>query len=222
MVVLEPSVEILNKNLDGVAMAQLIEEAGRTCYKSEDKITEDSYDKFIRGIIKRGHESVIEHSSITVRITTDRGVTHEIVRHRIASYSQESTRYCNYGTDKFGGGIAVIRPSTIPSGTPAYDVWLDAMHSAEDKYMALLANGCTPQQARAVLPNSLKTEIVMTTNIREWRHFFALRCAPAAHPDMREVALLTLALSTRTFLCSLMTCMSNTRRTLRNCENSFL
>ena len=150
MVVLEPSVEILNKNLDGVAMAQLIEEAGRTCYKSEDKITEDSYDKFIRGIIKRGHESVIEHSSITVRITTDRGVTHEIVRHRIASYSQESTRYCNYGTDKFGGGIAVIRPSTIPSGTPAYDVWLDAMHSAEDKYMALLANGCTPQQARAV------------------------------------------------------------------------
>ena len=94
MVVLEPSVEILNKNLDGVAMAQLIEEAGRTCYKSEDKITEDSYDKFIRGIIKRGHESVIEHSSITVRITTDRGVTHEIVRHRIASYSQESTRYC--------------------------------------------------------------------------------------------------------------------------------
>lgn len=194
MVVLEPSVEILNKNLDGVAMAQLIEEAGRTCYKSEDKITEDSYDKFIRGIIKRGHESVIEHSSITVRITTDRGVTHEIVRHRIASYSQESTRYCNYGTDKFGGGIAVIRPSTIPSGTPAYNVWLDAMHSAEDKYMALLANGCTPQQARAVLPNSLKTEIVMTTNIREWRHFFTLRCAPAAHPDMREVALLTLAL----------------------------
>ena len=194
MIVMVPSVEILNKNLDGVAMAQLIEEAGRTCYKSEDKITEDSYDKFIRGIVKRGHESVIEHSSITVRITCDRGVTHEIVRHRLASYSQESTRYCNYGTEKFGGGIAVIRPSTIPTDSPAYSVWYDAMCEAESKYLALLANGCTPQQARAVLPNSLKTELVMTTNVREWRHFFRLRCAPAAHPDMREVALMLLDL----------------------------
>lgn len=194
MVVLQPSVEIMNKNFDGEALAKLVEEAGRICYKSEDKITDDSYDKFIKDKINRGHESVIEHGSITVHIVTDRGVTHEIVRHRIASYSQESTRYCNYGTDKFGGGIAVIRPSTIPTSDPAYDVWYRAMSEAESKYLALLALGKSPQQARSVLPNSLKTEIVVTMNLREWRHFFKLRCDTAAHPDMREVALLTLDL----------------------------
>lgn len=192
MVIMEPSVEILNKSLNGVEIAQLVEEAGRTCYRSEDKITENSYEKFLTGILRRGHESVIEHSSITVRFITDRGVTHEIVRHRIASYSQESTRYCNYGTDKFGGGIAVIRPSTISEGDPAYGIWVRGVEAAERAYLDMLAAGCTPQQARAVLPNSLKTELVMTTNIREWRHFFRLRCSPAAHPDIREVALMLL------------------------------
>lgn len=169
------------------AMA-IVERAGRTCYKSEDKISEGSAETFIRNIIKRGHETVIEHVSITARVICDRGVTHEIVRHRLASYSQESTRYCNYSANKFGNEITVIKPCFWQEDSLAYAEWKLAMEEAEKRYFNLLNLGITPQEARSVLPNSLKTEIVMTMNFREWRHFFKLRCAPAAHPQMREVA----------------------------------
>jgi thymidylate synthase (FAD) len=165
-----------------------LELCGRVCYKSEDKITDESAVKFISNIIKRGHESILEHVSFSVRFICDRGVTHEMVRHRIASYSQESTRYCNYSKGDFDRQITVIEPLYLKPGTQSYEVWKQACQQAEDNYFKLLQYGCTAQEARAVLPNSLKTEIVMTANIREWRHFLKLRTSKAAHPQIKEVA----------------------------------
>ena len=187
MKIIEPKVELINSpSYSG--LLSLIELAGRTCYKSESKITEDSAEKFVRNILKRGHEAVIEHGSVTVRFTCDRGVSHEIVRHRLASYCQESTRYCNYSKDGFGGEITAIEPSWCSEGDPAYEVWKKACQRAELAYFDLMSIGCSTQESRSVLPNSLKTEVVMTANMREWRHFLRLRTASAAHPDMREVA----------------------------------
>ncbi len=187
MRIIEPSFEIMPVN--GEEILKNIERAGRTCYKSEDKITADSARKFVAGIVKSGHESVIEHEKITVRIICDRGVTHEIVRHRIASYSQESTRYCNYSADKFGNELTFIRPFYWNDAPEKMEVWTCHMKMTEEAYMQLIKLGASPQEARAILPNSLKTEIVVTMNLREWRHFFKVRCSPAAHPQMREVAI---------------------------------
>lgn len=188
---------IIEDSFDGNEIIKKIEKAGRTCYKSEEKITPDSAKKFIKKILSIGHESVIEHEKITVRVICDRGVSHEIVRHRIASYSQESTRYCNYSKDKFGSEITVIEPCFWNSGSePDKEkraVWEEAMRSAEKAYFKLIELGASPQEARSVLPNSLKTEIVMTMNLREWRHFFKLRTADSAHPQMRELAIPLLA-----------------------------
>lgn len=189
MRIIKPSFEIINMTGGSpFEMLKVIEQAGRVCYKSEDKITMDSHEKFIKSIINRGHEAVIEHGVATCKIICDRGVTHEIVRHRLASYCQESTRYCNYSQDKFDNEITVIEPCYLEKGSKAYRCWQVACDTTESAYFDMLLNGCTPQEARAVLPNSLKTEIVMTMNVREWRHFFKLRCSPAAHPQMREVA----------------------------------
>lgn len=180
-----------------------IESAGRTCYKSEDRITQDSAEKFIKMIIARGHESVLEHAYASFRIVCDRGVSHEIVRHRIASYSQESTRYCNYGSEKHDNQITVIEPPGLQQCSDPlvhncirgdltccpWHNWAAAMQRAEDSYLAMVIHqGVHPQIARSVLPNSLKTEIVMTANFREWRHFIKLRTSKAAHPQMREIA----------------------------------
>lgn len=171
-------------------LLRLIEKAGRVCYKSEDKIEEGSAEKFIKGIINRGHEAVLEHGTITVRVICDRGVSHEIVRHRLAAYCQESTRYCNYSGEKFGNEITCIVPAQLigKEDSNEYKEWAAMMSVSESDYMRLLSEGWTPQEARAVLPNSLKTEIFITYNIREWRHFFKLRCSKRAHPDMRVVA----------------------------------
>ncbi|MBR3253815.1 FAD-dependent thymidylate synthase [Candidatus Saccharibacteria bacterium] len=176
-------------SIDGEEMIKAIEAAGRTCYKSESQLSPISARKFVQNIIKNGHESVLEHEKISVRVVCDRGVTHEIVRHRIASYSQESTRYCNYSSDKFGNELTFIIPFFFLDDNEKYQVWQKAMQNAEDSYMKLIELGATPQEARTVLPNSLKTEIVITMNLREWRHFFKLRTDKAAHPQMREVAL---------------------------------
>lgn len=191
MKIISPNVQILSP-VDGQAILKHIELCGRVCYKSEAKITDTSAATFVRGIIKRGHEAVLEHFNITVKFICDRGVSHEIVRHRMASYCQESTRYCNYSNDSFGGEITVIRPNFLVEGTEGWQYWREACLTAERRYFELLNFGCTPQEARAVLPNSLKTEVVMTANLREWRHFFKLRTAQAAHPQMREVAILLL------------------------------
>lgn len=194
MQVIKPSIEIIDME-DYEKIVKKIERIGRVCYKSEGKITEDSAEKFIKGLLTRQHESVIEHENVTVRFVCDRGVTHEIVRHRIASYSQESTRYCNYSGDKFDNQITVI---DLASGfqynlskendKAKYEVWTKAMENAEQSYFRMLELGATPQEARSVLPNSLKTEIVVTMNLRSWRNFFRLRVDSHAHPQMREVA----------------------------------
>lgn len=194
MNIIKPSVEIIDMK-DYDQMIRKIEKIGRVCYKSEGNITEESAERFISNILKRGHESVIEHEAITVRMTCDRGITHEIVRHRIASYSQESTRYCNYTGEKFGNEITVIDLAggfeynlNDENDRKKYEVWTKAMENAEKFYFEMIELGATPQEARAVLPNSLKTEIVVTMNLRSWRNFFHLRCDPHAHPQMREVA----------------------------------
>lgn len=217
MILVKPSHEILQISENPL---QLIELAGRTCYKSEDKITKKSAERFVKMITRAGHHSVIEHAFVTVKIICDRGVSHEIVRHRLASYSQESTRYCNYK-----GGVTFVIPPwckelkevEYPCGGLKEDYlylyyvpweseeikhpdipptnikdlptkkWLESMWRAEDTYIKLLHEGWSPQQARSVLPNSLKTEIVITANVREWRHIFTLRCHKASHPQMNEI-----------------------------------
>lgn len=314
MKIIEPSVEIMRTGLETefITPEQFIEKVGRTCYKSEDKITNDSAAKFVGNLIKRGHEAMIEHynlifkikeewydeiladwigllqdvdvktrerlrpyirftthedyrhqvrhivsgnmrawrdyvrafvdtigyvpvylhglirnypiffpefqkyvpelianqflipisvtelsvternvhQNVTIKFVCDRGVSHEIVRHRVASFAQESTRYCNYSQDKFGNEITVIRPSWCEEGSDVYDTWMYGCRRSEGDYFALLDDGATPQQARSVLPNSLKTEVIVTMNLDGWDHFFGLRCDPAAHPDMQEVAIM--------------------------------
>ena len=182
---------------------QLIEAAGRVCYKSEEKITDTSFVDFLERIVRKGHESVLEHSMLTVRFICDRGVSHELVRHRLASFSQESTRYCNYG-----GDVTFILPLYLKEGRDLYfntehddgagslvqnlevnkfGTWYNSMHSAATAYNTMLQWGASAQEARAVLPNSTKTEVVMTANLREWRHILKLRTSKAAHPQMREL-----------------------------------
>lgn len=188
MKIINASTEILTPASD---IERIIELAGRTCYKSEDKITDDSCKAFVAKIRSINHESVLEHGSVTVRFIVDRGVSHELVRHRLASFSQESTRYCNYSKDKFGGEITVIDPfPAFPD--MSYECWAEwklGCEHDERSYFKMLELNAKPQLARSKLPTSLKTEVVMTANPREWRHVFKLRCAEAAHPQMREVML---------------------------------
>ena len=200
MKIVEPGYEILSP-VDGKAILKHIELCGRVCYKSEDKISEGTAQKFVASIIKSGHESVLEHFGISVLFTVDRGVTHELVRHRIASFSQESTRYCNYSKGKFGSEITVvdiaggIANDQTMKGLDGEEIsaiieeWMTACEDAEKHYFKMLALGASPQIARSVLNNSTKADIVVTMNLREWRHFFSLRTAPAAHPQMREATI---------------------------------
>ena len=173
---------------DPTRLLKHLEAMGRICYQSEDAITDISYDKFLRGIIKRGHEAVLEHATVTAVVICDRGISHEIVRHRIAAYCQESTRYCNYSKGKFGNEITVVEPPFWDPDGPEAAVWHESCLRAETAYFELLDMGCTPQEARDVLPNSTKTQIAITMDIREWRHFFRLRCGKGAHPQMIEIA----------------------------------
>lgn len=202
MKVIKPTYEILTPISDGgIKELQHIEKIGRVCYKSEDKITEDgeSAKKFVKMLVDKGHEAMIEHSSLSVKFIVDRGVSHELVRHRIASFAQESTRYCNYSKDKFDNEINVIditdgitldtkmKTMTTSKICTIITEWFRAMEDAEKHYIKMIELGATPQIARSVLPNSTKTEITITANYREWRNFFKLRTPQAAHPQMREV-----------------------------------
>ncbi len=189
--VVKPAVWFV-QDVDGVALLKKIELCGRTAYKSEHLLQDESYKGFVKKMIELGHESVVEHASVSFKVVCDRGVSHEIVRHRIASYTQESTRYCNYGTDKFGNKIWVVKPWFL-SGE-RYERWLTMMEQAGENYLSLIDEGWKPEEARAVLPNSLKTEIAITMNFRELRHFLKLRCDKHAHPQIREVACLCLDL----------------------------
>ena len=198
MRIVEPKVEIITP-INGEEILKHIEKVGRVCYKSESNIDDSSAEKFVSGLIKRGHEAVIEHFNITVKFTTDRGISHEIVRHRIASYAQESTRYCNYSQDKFGEEITVIKPLFFEPWnkdldnrceTVGYGLWARSCEQGEKAYFNLLKKGYTPQEARSVLPNSLKTEIIMTANETEWQHIVNLRAKGTTgkpHPQMVEI-----------------------------------
>ncbi len=179
---------IIIDELDGLEILKKIEKAGRVCYKSELKITDTSALKFVKTLMASGHESVIEHVNVSVKIICDRGVSHEIVRHRIASYSQESTRYCNYSSDKFDNQLTFIRPSFWINGSEQYRLWEESMKFIEDTYNNMILSGASPEEARSILPNSIKTEMFVTMNLREWRHFFILRTSKRSHPQMREVA----------------------------------
>jgi len=185
----QPTVNILAYTPN---MTKLIELSGRICWKSEDRIEDGSDIKFIEMLKGVNHSSVLEHGSISVLFSCDRGVTHELVRHRIASFSQSSTRYCNYSKDKYGNEITVIEPFFFEryNGNPKtllWDSWYNSCAESERCYMELLKDGATAQEARSVLPNSLKTEIIVTANPREWRHILELRTSNAAHPQIRQI-----------------------------------
>lgn len=192
MKIIKPSHEILTPISDGgIKELQLIERIGRVCYKSEERITEDgkSARKFVKMLLDRGHEAMIEHSILTVRFICDRGISHELVRHRAASYAQESTRYCDYSNGKFGSEITIIVPFYLRLGSEEAAAWRESCEAAEKAYFASLESGLSPQQARGVLPTCLKTEVIVTANYREWRHVLRLRTAPDSHPQMREIML---------------------------------
>ena len=189
MKIIDPSYKILNIT-NPAEIYKNIETAARTCYKSESKVAEGSAAKMIKTLIKNGHEAMLEHGSMTVRFIVDRGVSHEIVRHRLCSFAQESTRYCRYDGDRFGNEITVIDIAPFCNTRAAYEAWRQACLSSEAQYMKMLEQGTPPEIARSVLPNSLKTEIVVTSNMREWRHILNLRAADAtgkAHPQMKQV-----------------------------------
>ncbi|NLY75245.1 MAG: FAD-dependent thymidylate synthase [Firmicutes bacterium] len=187
MKIIRPKVLIPAWQLERTVINRL-ERYARVCYKSEENEGAFSDPSFLKTLIARGHESVIEHEKVTALFVIDRGVSHELVRHRIGSYSQESTRYCNYSKGKYGAEITVIEPFFFQD-RKAYQIWEAACRNAEQSYLALIAQGCTAQEARSVLPNSLKTEVAVTFNYREWRHFFRLRASAAAHPQMKQVAI---------------------------------
>lgn len=175
-------------DIKGKEILKAIERAGRTCYKSEERITDQSAAAFVAKLINSGHHSVLEHQSFSVLFVIDRGVSHEVVRHRIASFSQESTRFINYTKENKGGQCTYIDiEQHLKNPGVSLDIWFNHMQACETAYMAMIDAGETPQIARSVLPNSLKTEIVVTANIREWREIFRQRTSGAAHPQMREV-----------------------------------
>ena len=186
--IVEPSVEIITE-IDGDKILKTIERAARTCYKTEDNISEDasSAKKMISKLIEMGHTAMIEFADVHVILTADTGVLKDLTRHRHCSFAVESTRYCNYSKGKFGNEITVIKPCNIEEGTKEYDLWLDCMNNIETTYNQMAELGCKPDQLRMLLPHSLKCNINLKANIREWRHIFSLRCAKAAHPSVQEI-----------------------------------
>lgn len=190
--VVSDSVEIMTP-LDGAAILKHLELCIRNCYKSEDKIEPGSAEKMIRKIIELKHEAMLEHFSITVRLITDIGVYKDLTRHRIASFAIESTRYCNYSKGKFGSEITVMEPPELIPGTEAYDIWMKCMTDIETAYNTLAAQGYKADVCRMVLPHSTKASVIMTANLREWRHILKLRTAKAAHPTVRRIMAKVLA-----------------------------
>jgi len=188
MKIVDASYEILTP-INGVEILKHIEKIARTCYKSEDLITKDgeSAKKIVGNLIKMGHEAMIEHFAISVKFVCDLGFYKDLTRHRIASFAIESTRYCNYSKGKFGNEITYIRPVNILPNTPEYKIWHDCMESIERSYLAMSALNCKPDQMRMLLPHSIKADVNITANLREWRHIFKLRCSKAAHPSIHTL-----------------------------------
>lgn len=199
MKIISPKIEV--EKYDGVKIMKNIERACRTCYRSENLITEDSYKKLLNNCINRGHESVLEHEKITIRMTCDIGVYKDLTRHRFGSFSIESTRYCNYGKDKFDNQIKFIEPIFYKSGAMEnYEdiidknnclktqYWVRCMQLIEEHYMDMLKNtNATPDELRMILPHSTAAQVTMTANIREWRHILDLRTKKMTHPSIRQL-----------------------------------
>ena len=164
-----------------------IERACRTCYRSENLITEESYKVLLKNCLNRGHESILEHEKISIRMICDIGVYKDLTRHRFASFSIESTRYCNYGKDKYDNQIKFIKPAHIEEGTEIYDLWKKSLEQIEESYVKMSELGAKPDQLRMLLPHSTAAEVNMTCNIREWRHILSLRCAKMTHPTIRQL-----------------------------------
>jgi thymidylate synthase (FAD) len=190
MKIIKPSVTIVHTK-SANEIYRSLEEAARICYRSEEKISEESFKKFLESIIKSGHHSVLEHENISVLWEVDRGILAEITRHRLCQFSVESSRYVRYSDPM---SFKVIKPYFFVEGTPAYEIWLNSMKTAEANYNNILLASHQPQEARSVLPMSFATLIRMTANIREWRHILTLRTSPGAHPQMREICFQTLHL----------------------------
>ncbi len=175
------------ENYDGVKIMKRIERACRTCYRSEKSITDDSYKKLISNCINRGHESVLEHEKITIRCTGDIGAYKDLTRHRFASFSIESTRYCNYGKDKFDNQIKIIKPVNIDENSELYPLWKQSMEEMEKIYLEMSRIGASGDQLRSILPQGTAADFTMTANIREWRHILNLRCSQMTHPSIRQL-----------------------------------
>lgn len=185
MIVVNPKIEV--ENYDGKKIMKRLERACRTCYRSENTITDTSYSNLLKNCINRGHESILEHEKISVRMLCDIGVYKDLTRHRIASFSIESTRYCNYGRDKFDNQIKFIKPVNIKEDTAEYEFWKNCMEDIEESYLEMSKIGCTPDQLRMLLPHSTAAEVNMTCNIREWKHVLSLRCTKHAHPAINQL-----------------------------------
>lgn len=187
MIIVQPKVEV--EPFDGLKIMKNIERACRTCYRSEGSITEDSYKRLIGNCLSRNHESVLEHEKITVRLTCDVGTYKDLTRHRIASFSIESTRYCNYSKDKFGKQLNLIQPVYLWAlgNDEKSTIWTNCMKYIENCYMQMEELGAKPDELRMMLPHSTAAEVTMTANIREWRHIFNLRAQKAAHPAVRQL-----------------------------------
>lgn len=185
MQIVDPYIQV--EKVDGIKIMKNIERACRTCYRSEGKITEESYKTLLKNCITRGHESVLEHEKITIRMYCDLGVYKDLTRHRIASFSIESTRYCNYGKDKFDNELKFIRPCNIEEGTETYKLWEDACEKIEKNYIEMSNLGALPDQLRMILPHSIAAEVTMTANIREWKHILSLRASSHTHPSIRQL-----------------------------------
>ena len=185
MKIIEPKIEI--EKVEYNQIMKNLERACRTCYRSEDKITEESYKTLLKNCINRGHESILEHEKITIRMICDIGVYKDLTRHRHASFSIESTRYCNYGKDKFENQIKFIKPVNIEEGTEIYEEWKKSLEEIEKHYIKMVELGATPDQMRMILPHSTAALVTMTANIREWKHILSLRCTKHAHPAVEQV-----------------------------------
>lgn len=185
MKIIEPTMQV--EKVDYKQIMKNLERACRTCYRSEGKITEESYKTLLKNCINRGHESILEHEKVTIRMVCDIGVYKDLTRHRIASFSIESTRYCNYGKDKFDNEIKFIKPVNMEEGTELYNRWYSTCKTIEENYIEMSKLEATPDQLRMLLPHSTAAEVTMTANIREWKHIFSLRCTKHTHPAVEQL-----------------------------------
>lgn len=185
MKIIKPKIFV--ENIDGIKVMKRIERACRTCYRSEGSIDDESYKRLIKNCINRGHESVLEHEKVTIRMICDIGVYKDLTRHRFGSFSIESTRYCNYGKDKFENEIKFIEPVNIDKTSELYKDWYRTVDFIEQEYVRMSRMGATPDQMRMILPHSTAAEVTMTANIREWRHILKLRASKMAHPAIQQL-----------------------------------